>query len=89
MNVHLIRSSDFSAQTYQSVLQIVRQYEGPIEFLASESDALISNAIEVEIETKEAFEKAEEISHTSLYKEEKIQAVNSYETGNRSFRPSK
>jgi len=80
MNVHLIRSSDFSAQTYQSVLQIVRQYEGPIEFLASESDALISNAIEVEIETKEAFEKAEEISHTSLYKEEKIQAVSSYET---------
>ena len=80
MNVHLIRSSDFSAQTYQSVLQIVRQYEGPIEFLASESDALISNAIEVEIETKEAFEKAEEISHTSLYKEEKIQAVRSYET---------
>jgi len=41
---------------------------------------LISNAIEVEIETKEAFEKAEEISHTSLYKEEKIQAVRSYET---------
>jgi hypothetical protein len=80
MNVHLIRSSDFSAQTYQSVLQIVRQYEGPIEFLASESDALISNAIEVEIESKEAFEKAEEISRTSLYKEEKIQAVHSYET---------
>lgn len=60
MRVHLIRSADFSAHTYQSVLQIVRLNQGPVEFLASESDAHISNAIEVEIESKEAFEKAKE-----------------------------
>jgi hypothetical protein len=84
MNVHLIRSSDFSPQTYQSVLQIVRQYQGPIEFLASESDALISNAVEVEIESKEAFEKAEEISLSSMYEADSIQGVHSY----KSKRPS-
>ena len=80
MNVHLIRSSDFSPQTYQSVLQIVRQYQGPIEFLASESDALISNAIEVEIESKEAFELAEDISLASMYEADSIQGVHSYKS---------
>ncbi len=80
MNVHLIRSSDFSPQTYQSVLQIVRQYQGPIEFLASESDALISNAIEVEIESKEAFELAEDISLASMFEADSIQGVHSYKS---------
>ena len=80
MNVHLIRSSDFSPQTYQSVLQIVRQYQGPIEFLASESDALISNAIEVEIESKEAFELAEDISLASMFEADSIQGLHSYKS---------
>jgi len=60
MKVHLIRSADFSAHTYQAVLHILRQYQGPVEFMASESDAHISNAIAVEIESKEAFELAQE-----------------------------
>jgi hypothetical protein len=60
MRVHVIRSADFSAHTYQAVLQILRQYQGPVEFMASESDAHISNAIAVEIESKEAFELAQE-----------------------------
>ena len=60
MRVHLIRSADFSAHTYQAVLHILRQYQGPVEFMASESDAHISNAIAVEIESKEAFELAQE-----------------------------
>ena len=58
MKVHLIRSADFSAHTYQAVLHILRQYQGPVEFMASESDVHISNAIAVEIESKEAFELA-------------------------------
>jgi len=56
MKVHLIRSNDFSAQTYQSVIQILSQYNGPVKFISSETEVEISNAIEVEIGSKDDFE---------------------------------
>lgn len=94
MRVHLIRSADFSAHTYQSVLQIVRLNQGPVEFLASESDAHIANAIEVEIETKESFEKAKEsrdlnsISNASRRNESQYEPELSMFSDMKSERPS-
>ena len=94
MRVHLIRSADFSAHTYQAVLQILWQYQGPIEFLASESDAHIANAIEVEIETKESFEKAKEsrdlnsISNASRWNESQYEPELSMFSDMKSERPS-
>lgn len=60
MRVHLIRSKEFSPQTYQAVLQILHQFQGPIAYLASETELTLSNAVEVEIASKEDFEKADE-----------------------------
>lgn len=57
MRVHLVRSKEYSAHSFQSVLHLLNQFRGPVEFLASESLSEINNAIEVEIADKETFEK--------------------------------
>lgn len=59
MKVHLIRSKEYSHHSFQSIMYLLNQFKGPVEFLASESDSQISNAIEVEIADKETFEKKE------------------------------
>jgi hypothetical protein len=66
MRVHLVRSKEYSAQSFQSVLHLLNQFKGQVEFLASESDMEISNAIEVEIADKETFEK-KEIPRTQIF----------------------
>ena len=55
MIVHLVRSKEYSAHSFQSVLHLLNQFRGPVEFLASESLSEINNAIEVEIADKETF----------------------------------
>ncbi len=59
MRVHLVRSKEYSVHSFQSVLQLLNQFKGPVEFLASESDSEITNAIAVEIADKETFERKE------------------------------
>lgn len=56
MDVHLIRAVDFSAHTYQAVLQVVTSFSGPINYVPSESEVEINEAIEKEIANRESFE---------------------------------
>jgi len=57
MKVHLIRAADFSAHTYQAVLQIVTSFPGPVNYVPSETEVQINQAIEQEISNRESFEK--------------------------------
>lgn len=66
MKVHLVRSGQFSANTFKSVLQILNQFQGPVSYVASETDLELENAIEVEIARKEDFEWADSMSF-SMY----------------------
>lgn len=59
MKVHLVRSKEYSAHSFQSVLQLLNQFSGPVQFLASESESEITNAIAVDIADKETFERKE------------------------------
>lgn len=59
MKVHLVRSKEYSAHSFQSVLKLLNHFSGPVQFLASESDSEITNAIAVEIIDKETFERKE------------------------------
>ncbi|MFM7663167.1 MAG: hypothetical protein ACKO68_01425, partial [Bacteroidota bacterium] len=56
MKVHLIRAADFSAHTYQAVLQIVTSFPGPVNYVPSETEVQINQAIEQEISNRESFE---------------------------------
>jgi hypothetical protein len=38
MNVHLLRSPELNQETYQNVLHLLQQYNGPISFIACEDD---------------------------------------------------
>ena len=56
MIVHLIRAKDFSPHTYQSVLQLLQQFPGPITYRPSETENEIIEAIEQEIANRDDFE---------------------------------
>lgn len=60
MKVHLIRAADFSAHTYQAVLQIVTSFPGPVNYVPSETEVQINQAIEQEISNRESFETAKQ-----------------------------
>jgi len=56
MRVHLIRSSEYSARSFDSIIKLLNRFQGPIEFWASETDFQIANAIEREIKDPGQFE---------------------------------
>ncbi|NBX38958.1 MAG: hypothetical protein EBR54_06055 [Flavobacteriia bacterium] len=60
MIVHLIRASDFSALTYQSVLHLLNQFPGPITYRPSETEVEINDAVEREVSNEADFKTAEE-----------------------------
>lgn len=38
MRVHLVRSWEYSARSFDSIIKLLNQFQGPIEFWASETD---------------------------------------------------
>ena len=63
MNVHLLRSPELNSETYQNVLQLLQQYNGPMSFIACEEEIIESdNEIETRVwSDKNDFEKSKEI----------------------------
>ena len=57
MKVHLLRSTELNIENYLNVVNLLRQYKGPVEFLPSESEVEL-NSLQTRIwEREEDFEK--------------------------------
>ncbi len=73
MKVHLLRSQELDIEKYLDVVNVLRQYDGPVQFIPGESEVMISAQLARTWETEEDFERQMEfithISTPSLSKE--------------------
>ena len=67
MKIHLLRSPEFSVETYSNVLQLLQQYRGPLQFMSSGSDDGFSEDFTNEIiwKEKDAFERKTELCYSN------------------------
>ncbi|CAM4109713.1 hypothetical protein FLAN108750_10720 [Flavobacterium antarcticum] len=76
MKIHLLRSPEFSQETYSNVLQLLQQYRGPLQFVSSgNEDGFSEDFIEEKLWlNKDSFEhkKSVSFSHINMVKESKI-----------------
>jgi hypothetical protein len=67
MNVHLLRSKELNEETYRNVLQLLRQFQGPLSFLESEHETEPTETTPFTIPDKDVFVKKDD---SPLYFEE-------------------
>ncbi len=67
MKVHLLRTKDVSLDTFNDVLNLVRSFKGPIQFVSNEEEQLIDHVTSRHIVEKDEFEKQKffDLSKTS------------------------
>ncbi|MCE2711538.1 MAG: hypothetical protein LW688_03260 [Cryomorphaceae bacterium] len=56
MKVHLLRSNELDAETYSNVLNLLRQWNGPVEFISGESELELNRLLTRVWENEEDFE---------------------------------
>lgn len=59
MNVHLVRSSEYNAEEFWKVLELLRQYPGPLKFITTEQELKFedSSISEITLDKEEFFRK--------------------------------
>ncbi len=57
MNVHLIRSSELSVETFANVLNLLKSFRGPIEYHSGESEATLNELLTRTWETEKDFQR--------------------------------
>jgi|LauGreDrversion4_2_1035121.scaffolds.fasta_scaffold13110_6 hypothetical protein len=74
MNVHLLRSPELNQETYQNVLHLLQQYNGPISFIACEDDVIeFDNEVEIKVwKGKKEFEKSHVMESRETFSSTKI-----------------
>ncbi|MEY4571828.1 MAG: hypothetical protein RLZ10_1039, partial [Bacteroidota bacterium] len=85
MRVHLIRSSEYSARSFDSIIKLLNRFQGPIEFWASETDFQIANAIEREIKDPGQFE----IMHAKIMESRSLDRMSMFDEDIREREPVK
>ena len=57
MKVHLLRSQELDIEKYLDVVNVLRQYDGPVQFIPGESEVMISTQLSRIWEKEDDFEK--------------------------------
>lgn len=78
MNIHLLRSPELNEETYRNVLNLLRQFRGPVHFLECEEEVLQYSPDEEERvwENSKKFEKLKHIQFSSITKEASEHYIN-------------
>jgi hypothetical protein len=69
MKVHLLRSRELNALTFGNVLNLLRQFKGPCDFLSAEPESLLN---ELQYGHSDWLEEAAPMSATKEFKEEEL-----------------